>query len=139
MTEFKNPRLATVRDFAGEAALSRATVSRWLNGSIKLPEVTAERIRRAVVLLRYEPNLHARRSSLRSTDTLALVVPDLLIRSSPCWRVPLRLLQNPWGSDSCYVPLSIVRRGKLTILAGFNAITLTGFWLPPIILTMEHF
>ena len=77
MKEFRILKRATVRDVAREAAVSVATVSRWLNGSIKLPEVTADRIRRAVVLLRYEPNLHARRLSLGRTDTLALVVPDI--------------------------------------------------------------
>jgi LacI family transcriptional regulator len=77
MTSLKKPKRATVRDVAEQAAVSVATVSRWLNGAIKLPEVTAERIRRAVVLLRYEPNLHARRLSLGRTDTLALVVPDI--------------------------------------------------------------
>lgn len=77
MTKLIKPKRATVRDVAEQAAVSIATVSRWLNDSIKLPEVTAERIRRAVVLLRYEPNLHARRLSLGRTDTLALVVPDI--------------------------------------------------------------
>ena len=77
MKEFRSLKRATVRDVAREAAVSVATVSRWLNGSIKLPDVTAERIRRAVVLLQYEPNLHARRLSLGRTDTLALVVPDI--------------------------------------------------------------
>jgi LacI family transcriptional regulator len=77
MTNLMKPKRATVRDVAGQAAVSVATVSRWLNGTIKLPEITAERIRRAVVLLRYEPNLHARRLSLGRTDTLALVVPDI--------------------------------------------------------------
>jgi LacI family transcriptional regulator len=77
MLNSMKPKRATVRDVADQAAVSVATVSRWLNGSIKLPEVTAERIRRAVILLRYEPNLHARRLSLGRTDTLALVVPDI--------------------------------------------------------------
>jgi LacI family transcriptional regulator len=77
MMDLKKHKRSTVRDVATEAKVSIATVSRWLNGSIKLPEVTAERIRRAVILLRYEPNLHARRLSLGRTDTLALVVPDI--------------------------------------------------------------
>ncbi len=75
--DLKKHKRSTARDVATEASVSIATVSRWLNGSIKLPEVTAERIRRAVILLRYEPNLHARRLSLGRTDTLALVVPDI--------------------------------------------------------------
>jgi LacI family transcriptional regulator len=73
----RKPKRATVRDVAEEAAVSIATVSRWLNGSIKLPDGTAERIRRSIDKLRYEPNLHARRLSLGKTDTLALVVPDI--------------------------------------------------------------
>jgi LacI family transcriptional regulator len=77
LAEPTKPKRATVRDVAEEAAVSIATVSRWLNGAIKLPEGTAERIRRSVDKLRYEPNLHARRLSLGRTDTLALVVPDI--------------------------------------------------------------
>lgn len=68
---------ATVRDVALAAAVSTTAVSRWLNGSILLPPKTVERIERAIKLLHYEPNLHARRLSLGRTDTLALVVPDI--------------------------------------------------------------
>lgn len=77
MTVPNKPKRATVRDVAENAAVSITTVSRWLNGSIKLPEGTVERIRRSIDKLRYEPNLHARRLSLGKTDTLALVVPDI--------------------------------------------------------------
>lgn len=77
MTGPVKSKRATVRDVAKAAKVSVATVSRWLNGSMKLPEPTAERIRRAIEKLRYEPNLHARRLSRGKTDTLALVVPDI--------------------------------------------------------------
>jgi LacI family transcriptional regulator len=68
---------ANIRDVAAAAGVSTTAVSRWLNGAIKLPEGTANRIRKAIAELRYEPNLHARRLNSGSTDTLALVLPDI--------------------------------------------------------------
>jgi LacI family transcriptional regulator len=68
---------STMRDVAASAGVSMTAVSRWLNGSIVLPESTADRIRRAITQLGFEPNLHARRLSLGRTDTIALVVPDI--------------------------------------------------------------
>lgn len=77
MVKLSRQKRATVRDVAEAAAVSTATVSRWLNGSIVLPQGTVDRIRRAIEALRYEPNLHARRLSLGRTDAVALVVPDI--------------------------------------------------------------
>lgn len=66
-----------MRDVAAQAGVSSATVSRWLNGSIVLPDVTVSRIRQAIDHLGYQPNPHARRLSLGRSDTIALVVPDI--------------------------------------------------------------
>jgi len=66
-----------VRDVAKVAEVSVATVSRYLNGSLDLPDGTRARIDGAVATLGYRPNPHARRLSLGRSDTLALVIPDI--------------------------------------------------------------
>ena len=59
------------------AGVSVPTVSRFLNGSLRLPEPTARRIEAAIGALNYRPNPHARRLSLGRSDTIGLVVPDI--------------------------------------------------------------
>lgn len=68
---------ATLKDVATAAGVSQASVSRYLNGVLTLPQETAERIDAAVKELDYRPNPHARRLSRGKTDALALVVPDI--------------------------------------------------------------
>ncbi|TDL78275.1 LacI family transcriptional regulator [Palleronia sediminis] len=67
----------SLKDVARRAEVSAATVSRFLNGSLDLPETTRTRIERAVRDLDYHPNPHARRLSLGRSDTIALVIPDI--------------------------------------------------------------
>lgn len=70
----KPPALRDVADLAG---VSVTTVSRHLNGQLRLPEATSLRIHKALEKLRYRPNPHARRLSTGRTETLGLVVPDI--------------------------------------------------------------
>lgn len=72
--------VANLQDVATAAGVSKATVSRYLNGSLELPERTASLIDAAIRALDYTPNPHARRLSLGRSDTIALIVPDI---SSP--------------------------------------------------------
>lgn len=72
--------MANLQDVATAAGVSKATVSRYLNGSLELPERTASLIDAAIRTLNYTPNPHARRLSLGRSDTIALIVPDI---SSP--------------------------------------------------------
>lgn len=67
----------SLKDVAKEAAVSVATVSRYLNGSLELPETTRQRIDAAVGKLNYHPNPHARRLSLGKSDSIALILPDI--------------------------------------------------------------
>ncbi|WP_018637633.1 LacI family DNA-binding transcriptional regulator [Parafrankia elaeagni] len=70
-------RPATISDVAELAGVSRATVSRVVNGlSTVAPEI-AERVSAAIALLEYHPSTLARSLSLGSTQTVAVVVPDL--------------------------------------------------------------
>ena len=66
-----------ITDVAKLAGVSPATVSRWLNGSIRLPPATAERIRLAVGELRYQPHAQARRLSRGKADAIGIIVPDI--------------------------------------------------------------
>ena len=66
-----------LKDVAQAAGVSVPTVSRFLNGSLRLPEQTARRIEAAIGALDYRPNPHARRLSLGRSDTIGLVVPDI--------------------------------------------------------------
>lgn len=70
-------RPAGLKDVAAAAGLSVPTVSRFLNGSLRLPDETVERITLAISALNYRPNPHARRLSLGRSDTIGLVVPDI--------------------------------------------------------------
>lgn len=70
-------RKATIRDVARRAAVSSATVSRYLNGSLQLPPDTAGRVDRAIAELAYAPNVLARALSTGRSGTLGIIVPDI--------------------------------------------------------------
>jgi LacI family transcriptional regulator len=70
-------RRATIRDVAKAAGLSPATVSRFLNGKIRLPPRSSQRIRDAIRELQYQPNATARNLSLGQTELLGLIVPNV--------------------------------------------------------------
>lgn len=69
--------MANLQDVAKAAGVSKTTVSRFLNGSLELPEKTSGQINTAIRSLNYKPNPHARRLSLGRTDTIGLIVPDI--------------------------------------------------------------
>lgn len=68
---------ASLKDVARVAGVSVTTVSRFLNGSLDLPDRTRELVETAIRDLNYSPNPHARRLSLGRSDTIGLVVPDI--------------------------------------------------------------
>ncbi len=68
---------ATIRDVAKAAKVSAATVSRYLNKSIILPEETAGRIEKACKRLAYRPNALAKRLSLGTAQIIGLVTPEI--------------------------------------------------------------
>jgi LacI family transcriptional regulator len=73
----KSHAVARLSDVAAAAAVSVATVSRFLNGTLILPADTAQRINTAIKHLDYRPNPHARRLSMGRSDTIGLLVPDI--------------------------------------------------------------
>lgn len=72
-TRAERPTLETVARLAG---VSRATVSRVINGSVGVTSGVREAVDRAVDQLGYVPNPAARSLVSRRTDSFALVVPE---------------------------------------------------------------
>lgn len=69
-------RLPTLEEVARRAGVSRATVSRAINGGIRVSPKAREAIESAIAELGYIPNRAARSLVTRRTDSVALVVPE---------------------------------------------------------------
>jgi len=67
----------TISDVARVAGVATMTVSRVLTGSAPVKEDTAERVRKAVQMLRYEPNELARAFRWNRTNTIGVLLPEL--------------------------------------------------------------
>jgi LacI family transcriptional regulator, galactose operon repressor len=72
---------ATVSDVARMAGVAPMTVSRVLTGSAKVADATAERVRKAVALLRYEPNELSQAFRWNRSHSIGLIVPNLMDRA----------------------------------------------------------
>lgn len=66
----------TLEAVAARAGVSRATVSRVVNGSTKVTPEVVEAVTRAIADLNYVPNRAARSLASRRTQVIALVVPE---------------------------------------------------------------
>jgi LacI family transcriptional regulator len=68
---------ATIKQVAGEAGVSVATVSRVLNGSATVSEATRRRVLEVIERLRYVPHGGARSLITRRTATIGVLLPDI--------------------------------------------------------------
>src|SRR6059058_5814377 len=68
---------ATIHDVAERAGVSVATVSRVLNGKELVREETSKQVLIAAKSLRYVPNVAARSLSIRRSQTVGIVLPDV--------------------------------------------------------------
>jgi DNA-binding LacI/PurR family transcriptional regulator len=66
---------ATIRDVAQQAGVGLGTVSRVINDSASVSDVTRQRVLDVIKNLNYVPNPTARRLSLGKTLTIAVIVP----------------------------------------------------------------
>src|SRR5690242_11566871 len=66
----------TLESVALHAGVSRATVSRVVNGSTRVGEDAREAVQRAIRELGYVPNQAARSLVTQRTDSFALVLPE---------------------------------------------------------------
>lgn len=75
----------TLEEVAEVAGVSRATVSRVINGSPRVSDATREAVELAIDALGYVPNRAARNLVTRRSDTVALVVaePEMRFFSDP--------------------------------------------------------
>jgi len=89
-------RRATIADVAARAEVSRATVSRVMNGLSTVEPGIAERVRAAAADLSYRPSETARNLSLGRTHTVAVVVPDL---GNPMFQAILRGVTRAAAED----------------------------------------
>jgi DNA-binding LacI/PurR family transcriptional regulator len=67
----------TIAEVARHASVSPATVSRVLNGDLRVNEELRRRVLDSVAALDYRPNRLARNLRKRSTQTIGVVVPDI--------------------------------------------------------------
>ena len=67
----------TIRDVAAKAGVSVATVSRVLNGKELVREETSTQVLEAARSLRYVPNVAARALSIRRSNTIGIVLPEV--------------------------------------------------------------
>lgn len=86
----------TITQVAEAAGVSRATVSRVLNGRTTVDPTIGARVREAADRLQYRPNLTARNLSTGRTLTIALVLPDL---GNPMFQSILRGLSRAAEAD----------------------------------------
>jgi DNA-binding LacI/PurR family transcriptional regulator len=114
------PSAPTLETVAAEAGVSRATVSRVINGSPKVsPEVRAH-VEAAVARLGYVPNRAARSLVTRRTDSVALVVsePETKVFTDPLLAAMVRSLGQALGDVDMQLILMMVRadhqRARLT-------------------------
>jgi len=69
--------VATIRDVAKKAGVSVATVSRLVNGTGRVRDETANRVRAAINDLGFRPNAVGRNLSSANTRSLGVVIPSL--------------------------------------------------------------
>ena len=78
----------TIEEVAAAAGVSKATVSRVLNGTAKVSEDTQKRVQSAVKKFDYQPNINARKLAGGSGGSIALVLEESTQEffGNPFWR-----------------------------------------------------
>lgn len=96
MTRTTPSKPTTIGDVATVAGVSRATVSRVMNGLSTVDPVIADRVRTVAERLQYRPSETARNLSLGRTHTVAVIVPDL---GNPMFQAILRGVTRAAAED----------------------------------------
>ena len=69
---------ASIKDVANRVGVSATTVSAYLNRSAPVNKATAKKIKEAIEELGYKPNLIARSLRQKKTNTVGLIVGNIL-------------------------------------------------------------
>ena len=85
----RRSRQPTLEEVAARAGVGRGTVSRVINGSIRVSDHTKAAVEQAVAELGYVPNRAARALAGHRTDAIALVIPE----------AETKLFAEPYFSD----------------------------------------
>ena len=93
-------RSRTIADVAARAGVSLSTVSRVINGTARVDEALAAKVRAAADELEYTASPLARSLVLGRTNTVAVVVPDL---ENPTFHGVLRGLSHAAARDGYHV------------------------------------
>ncbi len=107
-------RRPTLESVAARAGVSRATVSRVVNGSPAVRAPVRERVERSIAELGYIPNRAARTLVTHRTDAVALVVsePESMVFSDPFFGAIIRGASAGLATEGLQLVLMLVQRAE---------------------------
>jgi DNA-binding LacI/PurR family transcriptional regulator len=99
--------VTTIKDVARAAGVAASTVSRYLNGQLRVSPATEAKVLEAVAELGYVPNAAARNLARRQSGVIGFVVPEI---------------SNPYfGTIADYVVEAVERHGRLVLLCSHRS------------------
>ncbi|MGH3187869.1 MAG: LacI family DNA-binding transcriptional regulator [Streptosporangiaceae bacterium] len=99
--------MTTIKDVARVAGVAASTVSRYLNGQLRVSPATEAKVLGAVAELGYVPNAPARNLARRRSGVIGFVVPEI---------------SNPYfGTIADYVVEAVERQGRLVLLCSHRS------------------
>src|SRR5579864_5740139 len=100
-------QVSTIQDVARAAGVAASTVSRYLNGQLRVSPETEAKVLEAVAELGYVPNAPARNLARRRSGVIGFVVPEI---------------SNPYfGSIADHVVEEVERHGRLVLLCSHRS------------------
>ena len=93
----------TIKDVARVAGVSKATVSRVLNGSENVSKATKNRVLKVIEELNYQPNFMARGLVKQKSYSIAIIVPDIRnpFFAQMCWKAERTMSQYGYSAVIC--------------------------------------
>jgi len=99
--------VTTIKDVAHAAGVAASTVSRYLNGQLKVSPATEAKVLEAVAELGYVPNAAGRNLARRRSGVIGFVVPEI---------------SNPYfGTIADHVVEAVERHGRLVLLCSHRS------------------
>ena len=96
--------MATLQDVAERAGVTVTTVSRMLNGRVKVSRKTRDKIEKAMLELEYRPNEMARSLAKKSSNLIGLMVPSA---RQVFFAEPIQEVENAVAAQNCQLLLCI--------------------------------